>query len=154
MKRKLLDILSGRKITDIESIQESQAFCMKPWVHLFVSQYGSVVPCCLTPWDKNQSLGDINERTVQEIWNGAEMKQFRSKLLKDLKDDRCKQCYQSEQVGLKSTRQMTNALYSHKLDWVKETKSTGYSANLRDTHRHIETHTLKHTHTKRHTFTH
>lgn len=129
MKRKLLDILSGRKITDIESIQESQAFCMKPWVHLFVSQYGSVVPCCLTPWDKNQSLGDINERTVQEIWNGAEMKQFRSKLLKDQKDDRCKQCYQSERVGLKSTRQMTNALYSHKLDWVKETKSTGYSAN-------------------------
>jgi radical SAM protein with 4Fe4S-binding SPASM domain len=129
MKRKLLDILSGRKITDIESIQESQAFCMKPWVHLFVSQYGSVVPCCLTPWDKNQSLGDINERTVQEIWNGTEMKQFRSKLLKDQRDDRCKQCYQSEQVGLRSTRQMTNALYGHKLDWVKETKSTGYSTN-------------------------
>lgn len=127
MKRKLLDILSGRKITDIESIQESEAFCMKPWVHLFVSQYGSVVPCCLTPWDKNQSLGDINERSVQEIWNGTEMKGFRSKLLKDQKDERCKQCYQSEQVGLKSTRQMTNALYSHKLDWVKETKSNGYS---------------------------
>lgn len=127
MKRKLLDILSGRKITDIESIQESKAFCMKPWVHLFVSQYGSVVPCCLTPWDKNQSLGDINERSVQEIWNGTEMKGFRSKLLKDQKDVRCKQCYQSEKVGLKSTRQMTNALYSHKLDWVKETKSNGYS---------------------------
>lgn len=127
MKRKLLDILSGRKITDLESIKESEAFCMKPWVHLFVSQYGSVVPCCLTPWDKNQALGDINERTVQEIWNGSEMKEFRSKLLKDQKDSRCKQCYQSEKVGLKSTRQMTNALYSHKLDWVKETKSNGYS---------------------------
>jgi radical SAM protein with 4Fe4S-binding SPASM domain len=110
-------------------MQESEAFCMKPWVHLFVSQYGSVVPCCLTPWDKNQALGDINERTVSEIWNGSEMKKFRSKLLKDQKDLRCKQCYESEKVGLKSTRQMTNALYSHKLDWVKETKSTGFSAS-------------------------
>lgn len=127
MKRRLLDILSGRKITDLESIQESSAFCVKPWVHLFVSQYGTVVPCCLTPWDKNQALGDINEQSVAEIWNGSPMKEFRAKLLKDQKDARCKQCYQSEKVGLKSTRQMTNALYGHKLTWVQETKSNGYS---------------------------
>jgi radical SAM protein with 4Fe4S-binding SPASM domain len=127
MKRKFLDILSGRKITDIESIQESCAFCMKPWVHLFVSQYGTVVPCCLTPWDKNQALGDINEQSVSEIWNGSPMKEFRAKLLKDQKDARCMQCYQSEKVGLKSTRQMTNALYGHKLAWIQETKTNGYS---------------------------
>lgn len=127
MKRRLTDILTGRRIIDVKSVMESQAFCIKPWVHLFVSQYGSVVPCCLTPWDKDQALGDINKETIQEIWNGSKMKEFRSKLLKDKKDSRCHQCYQSEKVGLKSTRTMTNALYSHKIDWVNKTKSNGFT---------------------------
>lgn len=131
MANKLLNSITGRKITDSDSIKKSEAFCMKPWVHLFVSHYGSVVPCCLTPWDKDQALGDINQESIQEIWNGREMKAFRAKLLKDKKDDRCKQCYQSEKVGLKSTRQMTNALYSHKVDWVTSTKNNGYSKDAK-----------------------
>ena len=105
--RKLGDILSGRKIRGIESVKTSEAFCMKPWVHLFVSHYGTVGPCCLAPWDADKALGDINRNTIQEIWNGSEMKDLRTKMLKDQKDNRCKQCYQSEKVGLKSTRQMT-----------------------------------------------
>ena len=116
-----------RKIKDLKSVESSKAFCMKPFVHLFVSHYGSVVPCCLTPWDKDQALGDINSESVQAIWNGERMREFRAKMLRDQADSRCKQCYESERNGQKSTRKMTNALYSHKMDWVKSTKKNGYS---------------------------
>lgn len=121
------NLFSNRKITDAKSVAESKAFCMKPWVHLFVSQYGSVVPCCLTPWDKDGALGDVNKQSIQEIWNGGEMREFRKTLLKDQKDERCKTCYESEKNGLKSTRKMTNALYADKLDWALDTKRNGYS---------------------------
>jgi radical SAM protein with 4Fe4S-binding SPASM domain len=123
----LFNLFSNRKITTAESVAESKAFCMKPWVHLFVSQYGSVVPCCLTPWDKEGALGDVNKQSIQEIWNGSEMKQFRKTLLKDQQDPRCNSCYESERNGLKSTRKMTNMLYADKLDWALDTKRNGFS---------------------------
>ena len=123
----LFNLFSNRKITTAESVAESKAFCMKPWVHLFVSQYGSVVPCCLTPWDKEGALGDVNKQSIQEIWNGSEMRQFRKNLLKDQTDPRCSSCYESERNGLKSTRKMTNALYADKLDWALDTKRNGHS---------------------------
>jgi len=114
-----------RKITDLESIKASKAFCMKPWVHLFVSHFGTVVPCCLTPWEKEQALGDINEQTVEEIWQGKPMREFRVKLMNDEQDDRCGQCYENEKVGLRSTRQITNLLYADKLNWVLGTLPDG-----------------------------
>src|ERR1022692_1907398 len=96
LKNEFQKKLQGRKIKDLKSAENSQAFCMKPWVHLFVSQNGTVVPCCLTPWEKEQALGDINEKTVEEIWNGAEIRELRLKMLRDEKDSLCWQCYDSE----------------------------------------------------------
>ncbi len=100
---------------------------MKPWVHLFVSQYGTVVPCCLAPWEKDQALGDINEQTVKEIWNGERMREFRQRMLKDEPDNRCWQCYENEKVGLRSSRNITNMLYADKMGWVLKTKDDGSS---------------------------
>lgn len=125
MLDKLRHRISGHKINDLESIQESKAFCMKPWVHLFVSHFGTVVPCCLTPWHEEQALGNVNKSRVEEIWNGKPMRDFRKKMLRDEQDSRCKQCYQNEKVGLRSTRKMINQVYAHKLDWVKETQPSG-----------------------------
>ena len=116
-----------RKITDLESIEKSEAFCMKPWVHLFVSQFGTVVPCCLTSWEKDQALGDVNEESIQEIWNGTEMKRFRRKMMADKPDSRCHQCYENEKNGLKSKRNIVNFLYADKIDWVLETNWRGHS---------------------------
>ncbi len=118
-----------RKINDIKSIETSQAFCMKPWVHLFVSQLGTIVPCCLTSWEKDQALGHVNEQEVREIWNGRKMRKFRRTMLSDVKDKRCWQCYDNEKNGLQSKRNIVNFLYSDKIDWVNETNWRGYSRN-------------------------
>jgi radical SAM protein with 4Fe4S-binding SPASM domain len=120
-----------RKIHDLDSLQTSQAFCMKPWVHLFISHFGTVVPCCLTPWEKEQALGDINEQSVEEIWNGEKMRELRLGMLKDEKDKRCWQCYENEKIGLRSTRNFTNLLYADKLDWVLNTDADGTASKAK-----------------------
>src|ERR1051325_11597768 len=124
-------IEAQRKIHDLESLRKSKAFCMKPWVHLFVSHFGTVVPCCLTPWGKEQALGDINEQSVQEIWNGERMRQFRLKMLNDEQDNRCHQCYENEKGGLRSTRNITNLLYADKLGWATNTDADGFSSDAK-----------------------
>lgn len=98
---------------------------MKPWVHLFVSHFGTVVPCCLTSWEKDQALGDVNAQAVDEIWNGPRMRAFRRKMLRDQPDERCHQCYQNEQLGLRSARKVVNFLYADQLDWVTTTARNG-----------------------------
>ncbi len=121
----------ARKINNLASIENSKAFCIYPWIHLFVSHFGTVSPCCLTPWDKDQALGDINEQSVEEIWNGDRMREFRLKMLRDEQDSRCWQCYDSEKNGLRSTRNMTNFLYADKLDWVLDTAADGSSSKAK-----------------------
>ncbi len=117
--------MGQRKISTIDDLRQSEAFCMVPWVHLFVSQYGTVAPCCLTPWEKEQALGDVNSASVDEIWNGARMREFRRNMLHDKKDKRCWQCHSNEANGLRSKRKLTNFLYLEKFDWVKQTEDDG-----------------------------
>lgn len=119
--------LERRKIFDKQSMDDSKAFCMMPWVHLYVSQFGTVVPCCVTPWDPDQALGNVNKQPISEIWNGAEMKRLRAKMLKDKKDKRCWQCYENEANGLKSHRKVANFCYDDKLHWVETTKANGFA---------------------------
>lgn len=120
-----------RKLRDLESLRQSKAFCIKPWVHLFISQYGTVAPCCLTPWDKERALGDVNEQSIAEIWNGEPIREFRKKMLADEQDSRCWQCYENEKVGLHSARNITNLLYADKLDWALNTRADGFSADAK-----------------------
>lgn len=131
VKQSIINSLQGRKITSQEDVKNSQAFCMKPWLHLFVSHYGTVAPCCLTPWDEEGALGNINQQSVQEIWDGKLMHDFRKKMLRDERDSRCSQCYESEKMGLRSSRHMTNYLYADKINWALDTDWNGQSKDAK-----------------------
>lgn len=102
---------------------------MKPWVHLFVSQYGTVGPCCLAPWGKEETFGDINEQSIEEIWNGEKMRAFRLKMLMDEPDSRCQACYACEANGLSSPRIGTNFYYSDQLQRAFATQPDGSVQN-------------------------
>ncbi|HHG83751.1 MAG TPA: twitch domain-containing radical SAM protein [Bacteroidetes bacterium] len=128
---KVKDIFGRRKIRSLEDVHLSQAFCMKPWVHLFVSHFGTVVPCCLTSWEKDQALGDVNKQSIEEIWQGPEMQAFRRKMLRDQPDARCHQCYQNEKLGLRSARKVVNFLYADQLDWVNATARSGFAPDAK-----------------------
>lgn len=129
MKNKILDTLRTvfQKTPNINEafVKNSEAFCLMPWVHLHVSQLGTVTPCCQARWEAEYAFGNINEQSVAEIWHGEKMNAFRKDMLNDKKHLHCERCYIKEAVGLMSLRQVTNQLYAHKLEWAQNTTSAG-----------------------------
>ena len=91
-----------RKGIDDDFVANSKAFCIMPWIHLHVTQYGTATPCCQAPWDKENAYGDINEQSLDEIWNGQAIRDFRRKMMKDEPDSRCTKCYSKEAIGVTS----------------------------------------------------
>jgi MoaA/NifB/PqqE/SkfB family radical SAM enzyme len=120
-----LRFLDPPKITDEATMRDSKTFCMLPWVHLYVSPHGYVNPCCLAPWEKDQILGDLNQQSFTEIWNGAPMRDLRKKMLRDQPDSKCWQCYENERLGIRSKRQNSNLQYLHHLDHALQTHQDG-----------------------------
>ena len=89
-----------------------------PWVHLHITQYGTVTPCCQAPWESTAAFGQLEQQSITEIWNGKAITEFRNRLRQDQPDARCSRCYEKEASGLKSFRQITNGNYLHRLDRV------------------------------------
>ena len=54
--------------------------CARLWFNPVVTWDGKVVPCC---FDKNAGhvMGDLNEESFREIWNGPKFNAFRQKLI-------------------------------------------------------------------------
>lgn len=70
-------------------------------------------------------IGDINQQSITEIWNGKAMRNFRSKLLRGKPDERCTACYDKESSGFRSLRQVTNADYAHLQERLSQTRRNG-----------------------------
>lgn len=104
-------------------LKNSKAFCIMPWIHLHVTTKGNITPCCLV----NEPIGNINEQTIKEAWQGEEIRSFRRKMMNDERDSRCQVCYSMEDSGNRSLRLRTNEEYESKIDWVKHTTKEGYS---------------------------
>ncbi len=114
-----------------EALKSTSSFCMMPWVHLHVTQLGTVTPCCQAPWQEEFSFGNINNASIKTIWNSKKMNRFRSGMLKGKTNSRCSICYEKEASGALSLRQLVNKDYNHRLNWVHETSSSGRVANAK-----------------------
>lgn len=97
---------------DADAATASDTFCIMPWVHLHVTQHGTVTPCCQAPWEREEAFGDINEEAIGEIWKGNEVRTFRKKMLTGKRDTRCNRCYEKEASGFSSLRQITNQKFA------------------------------------------
>lgn len=114
-----------------EDLEQSISFCVMPWVHFHITQYGTVTPCCQAPWQEEQAFGNINKQSVTEIWNGEKMNAFRKGMLEGKADKRCEGCFIKEQEGFTSLRKITNAKYKHKTDLVFSTDKNGVIKNTK-----------------------
>ena len=114
-----------RETSRIVSEPRGETFCMMPWVHLHVTQLGTVTPCCQAPWGAERAFGDVNTQSLEEIWNDEPIRRFRTAMLEGQRDPRCSRCYDKERSGLTSLRQITNDDYTHRLDWVDQTEADG-----------------------------
>jgi len=69
--------------------------CTRPWLSTLINWDGTFVPCC---FDKNGKypMGNINHlQTIDEVWKGSDLTDFRTKLLQDRKQiDICRNCNQ------------------------------------------------------------
>jgi MoaA/NifB/PqqE/SkfB family radical SAM enzyme len=127
-------------------------FCMAPWTHLYIQPNGNVYPCCssvnipndvnfsddpfrnfLLDFDSNfsqnvkkDSLGSLNTNTLEEIWNGEEIKEMRINMIKGKPCDYCKTCYKEEELRGYSYRHWFNdSKFEKHKNYVKQTKNDG-----------------------------
>ena len=60
-------------------MSETVKDCNYPWTWMVVASDGRVLPCCFA----QGPLGNINEASAEEIWNGAVAQDFRRHIKQD-----------------------------------------------------------------------
>ncbi len=79
-----------------------------PWIHLHVANQAYVKACCVA----NITFGNINQQSLESIWNGDAINALRNKFAKGESDNRCAQCLHLEATGGTSIRQETLEKYN------------------------------------------
>lgn len=100
----------------------STTFCMAPWVGVSVSTNGQVKTCPIS----TTVIGNCNSQPLHEIWNSTEMKSLRADMLSEQTIPSCKNCYNNEQLGIKSLRNSYNKSFVKRAYKVDSTASDGY----------------------------
>ena len=87
------DVESIKKlVANPHEVIKSNAICDRLWMWLTVLADGTLIPCC-RDYDGKYSMGNLKEQTIQEVWNGEKMIEFRKKYLQGRdKIDICKTC--------------------------------------------------------------
>ena len=93
--------------------------------------HGRVFTCC--PSEHPVPIGNLNEQTLEEVYNSDTMKKFRKDLLDGKKISNCNRCYEQEGYGHETLRKRSNdefmqspGNWEHKKDIVKSTHEDGY----------------------------
>ena len=118
-KLKIKDMTPREK----ELLIESDSFCMLPWMHLHAFPDGRAYPCCFA-FDKLH-VGNVNEQSMEEVFNGDKMKQMRLNMLNNKKSRECVKCYDQEDSGFFSLRLSSNKHFGHNISMTENTKPDG-----------------------------
>tara|TARA_B100001564_G_C20611395_1_gene657749 strand:+ start:16 stop:1305 length:1290 start_codon:yes stop_codon:yes gene_type:complete len=118
-KLKIKDMTPREK----ELLIDSESFCMLPWMHLHAFPDGRAYPCCFA-FDKLH-VGNVNENSMEEVFNGKKMKQMRLNMLNNKKSRECVKCYDQEQSGFFSLRLSSNKHFGHNIGMTENTKPDG-----------------------------
>lgn len=107
----------------------NDAFCIAPWMHMHVEPDGDVQLCCASNWkhEHQKSLGNLNENTPEEIWNGKQMRMVRKNMLAGRKMPQyCSPCYDREAGAINQTeRQRFNREFANTFELVPTTQDDG-----------------------------
>ena len=82
----------------------SCTFCMHPFTGLATRSDGAVMACC-----RSHPVGNIQEQTLEEIWNNDTMKRIRMQVLNSERPKECAPCFNLEDQGVESLRQRHTA---------------------------------------------
>ena len=118
-KLKIKDMTERQK----ELLLASDTFCMMPWLHLHAFPDGRAYPCCFG-LDK-YPVGNLNQQSMEEVFNGNDMKEMRRNMLNNKPSRQCTKCYDQEQSGFFSLRLSSNKHFGHNIDMTENTKPDG-----------------------------
>lgn len=91
---------------------------------MYINADGSALPCCIGNY--RNSLGNVQDSTVEEIWNNEEYKKLRYNMINGIRSPHCEHCYISEDSSGNSPRQDFNKKFE-KYEFLKEfTHQDGY----------------------------
>ena len=115
------------KSLDKESLlKDSKTFCIVPWIHIHTNPSGIATPCCIAEsCTKPEGVGNAREQSLMEIVNSEPMNKLRTDMLTEVKNTECTKCYEHEEQGIKSFRNMINNEFSHQVDSIDSTKKDG-----------------------------
>jgi radical SAM protein with 4Fe4S-binding SPASM domain len=66
-------------------------FCVRPFNEFYITNSGRVVLCC-QDWSIQETMGDLNDNTIEEIWNNDRYAEFRAALLRKERIGLCANC--------------------------------------------------------------
>lgn len=73
--------------------------CWKMWHSCVMTWDGNIVPCCFDK-DAKYTMGNIQEQSFSEIWNGEKYQDFRSRLFTNRKEiDICRNCTEGLKIN-------------------------------------------------------
>jgi radical SAM protein with 4Fe4S-binding SPASM domain len=86
------NILKKTKTQFGEDIKESIKICSQPFIHFQINPDGKITPCY--SWSYPEILGDANNESLYDIWNGKKFNEFRLHMLKETLNFNkiCKDC--------------------------------------------------------------
>jgi radical SAM protein with 4Fe4S-binding SPASM domain len=108
---------------------DSETFCMLPWIHLHAWPDGRAYPCCLA--NGQHPVGNLKEKSMQEIWNDTDMKEMRTNMLADKSCRQCSDCYEQESAGFSSMRNNSNKNFGQYINEIDQTLPDGSLPNMR-----------------------
>jgi len=90
---------------------QQDAFCILPWMHLYIGTDGNVLPCC--QGNHQHPLGNIEEQSIDSIVKSKEFNQLRKNMINGIRSKECDRCYRQEDAGLTSARIEHNEKWAH-----------------------------------------
>jgi len=81
----------------------NNSFCPLPFIHVSTLPSGETRLCCKAV-DNHIPEGNLNDTTIQDIWNSEYYTAVRTQMLKGEYPEACKVCYDEDAVGKRSMR--------------------------------------------------
>lgn len=86
---------------DKQHLKKSKTFCMIPFMHIYGTAGGDIVPCCEA---QETPLNNPGESAISS-WNNSNYRELRRSLANGERPERCKVCWHNEDSGIASNRQ-------------------------------------------------
>jgi MoaA/NifB/PqqE/SkfB family radical SAM enzyme len=118
----LTDDISALSDPHRQMLFQDPVFCMMPWVGVNIGANSRMRPCC--EW-QGPNIGDPEQQSIKEIWNGKEIKQIRRQMLQGQPVSGCASCYNKEKLTRDSLRNSINRDFVHRVDLIDRTDPDG-----------------------------